>query len=154
LATDVAAFRAFMETCLGARVTELIQLDNGRTAGCWFMVSNKTYDLACTEDHSGGLARLRHVTYATDTGEDILRAADMVLENGVHIETGPHEHALQGTFFLYVWEPAGNRDHLRAACLLAMRCWCGSWPVRILGRLTGLAGLIPWPPQPGGCRSR
>ena len=25
------------------------------------------------------------------------------------IETGPHKHAIQGTFFLYVWEPAGNR---------------------------------------------
>ncbi len=112
LATDVAAFRVFMETCLGARVTEMIQLDNGRTGGCWFTVNNKTYDLACTEDHGGGLARLHHVTYATDTREDILRAADIFLENGVHIETGPHKHAIQGTFFLYVWEPAGNRVEL------------------------------------------
>ena len=53
--------------------------------------------------------RLHHVTYATDQREDILRAADIFLENGVHIETGPHKHAIQGTFFLYVWEPAGNR---------------------------------------------
>lgn len=112
LATDVAEFRRFMETCLGSRVTEMIQLDNGRTGGCWFTVNNKTYDLACTEDHSGGQARLHHVTYATDTREDILRAADIFLENGVHIETGPHKHAIQGTFFLYVWEPAGNRVEL------------------------------------------
>ncbi len=112
LATDVAEFRRFMETCLGSRVTEMIQLDNGHTGGCWFTVNNKTYDLACTEDHSGGQARLHHVTYATDTREDILRAADIFLENGVHIETGPHKHAIQGTFFLYVWEPAGNRVEL------------------------------------------
>lgn len=115
LATDVAEFRRFMETCLGSRVTEMIQLDNGRTGGCWFTVNNKTYDLACTEDHSGGHARLHHVTYATDTREDILRAADIFLENGVHIETGPHKHAIQGTFFLYVWEPAGNRVELANA---------------------------------------
>ena len=25
------------------------------------------------------------------------------------IETGPHKHAIQGTFFLYVYEPGGNR---------------------------------------------
>jgi catechol 2,3-dioxygenase len=112
LAADVAAFRRFMETCLGSRVTEMIQLDNGRTGGCWFTVNNKTYDLACTEDHGGGHGRLHHVTYATDTREDILRAADIFLENGVHIETGPHKHAIQGTFFLYVWEPAGNRVEL------------------------------------------
>ncbi|MBD1204944.1 MAG: VOC family protein [Rhodobacteraceae bacterium] len=120
LAADVAEFRRFMETCLGSRVTEMIQLDNGRIGGCWFTVNNKTYDLACTEDHSGGShveggGRLHHVTFATDQREDILRAADIFLQNGVHIETGPHKHAIQGTFFLYVWEPAGNRVELANA---------------------------------------
>ena len=27
----------------------------------------------------------------------------------MHIETGPHKHAVQSTFFLYVREPTGNR---------------------------------------------
>jgi len=115
LSEDVTEFRRFMETCLGSRVTEYIQLDNGRLGGCWFTVNNKTYDLACTEEHGGGMGRLHHVTYATDQREDILRAADIFLENGVHIETGPHKHAIQGTFFLYVWEPAGNRVELANA---------------------------------------
>ena len=112
LSNDVTEFKRFMETCLGSRVTEMIQLDNGRIGGCWFTVNNKTYDLACTEEHGRGQGRLHHVTYATDQREDILRAADIFLENGVHIETGPHKHAVQGTFFLYVWEPAGNRVEL------------------------------------------
>ncbi|MDA8767815.1 VOC family protein [Planktomarina temperata] len=112
LATNVEEFRRFMETCLGSRVTEMIQLDNGRIGGCWFTVNNKTYDLACTEEHSAGTGRFHHLTYATDQREDILRAADIFLENGVHIETGPHKHAIQGTFFLYIWEPAGNRIEL------------------------------------------
>lgn len=115
LASDVSEIRRFMETCLGSRVTEMIQLDNGRIGGCWFTVNNKTYDLACTEEHGGGHGRLHHVTYATDQREDILRAADLFLEAGVHIETGPHKHAIQGTFFLYVWEPAGNRVELANA---------------------------------------
>ncbi|PRX35196.1 catechol 2,3-dioxygenase [Meinhardsimonia xiamenensis] len=115
LAEDVSVFRDFMLTCLGSRITELIQLDNGRIGGCWFTVNNKTYDLACTEEHGGGMGRLHHVTYATDQREDILRAADIFLQNGVHIETGPHKHAIQGTFFLYVWEPAGNRVELANA---------------------------------------
>jgi len=115
LSSDVTEFRRFMETCLGSRVTEYIQLDNGRIGGCWFTVNNKTYDLACTEEHGGGNGRLHHVTYATDQREDILRAADIFLQNGVHIETGPHKHAIQGTFFLYVWEPAGNRVELANA---------------------------------------
>ncbi|MFN3641967.1 MAG: carboxyltransferase domain-containing protein [Gemmobacter sp.] len=85
LATDVTEFRRFMETCLGSRVTEMIRLDNGRIGGCWFTINNKTYDLACTEEHGGGpsterLARLHHVTYATDQREDILRAADAITD--------------------------------------------------------------------------
>ena len=112
LATDVSQFRAFMETCLGSRVTEMIQLDNGRIGGAWFTVNNKTYDLACTEEHGNADGRFHHLTYATDQREDILRAADIFLENGVHIETGPHKHGIQGTFFLYVWEPAGSRIEL------------------------------------------
>jgi catechol 2,3-dioxygenase len=115
LAEDVTVFRDFMQTVLGSRVTEQIQLDNGRLGGCWFTVNNKTYDLACTEEHGKGENRLHHVTYAADQREDILRAADIFLENGVHIETGPHKHAIQGTFFLYVWEPAGNRVELANA---------------------------------------
>lgn len=115
LSSDVSEFRRFMQECLGSRVTEMIQLDNGRIGGCWFTINNKTYDLACTEEHGGGVGRLHHVTYATDQREDILRAADVFLQNGVHIETGPHKHAVQGTFFLYVWEPAGNRVELANA---------------------------------------
>jgi catechol 2,3-dioxygenase len=109
LATDVSAMRDFMVGALGSRVTEQILLDNGRLAGCWFTVNNKSYDMAVTEDHAGARGRFHHVTYAVDQRDDVLRAADIFLENGVFIETGPHKHAIQGTFFLYVYEPAGNR---------------------------------------------
>lgn len=115
LGEDVTAFRKFVDTCLGHYVTEYIQLDNGRLGGCWFTCNNKTYDLVCSEERGGGNGRLHHVTYATDQREDILRAADIYLENGVHIETGPHKHAIQGSFFLYAWEPAGNRIELANA---------------------------------------
>jgi catechol 2,3-dioxygenase len=109
LANDVSAIRDWMPKALGSRVSEYIQLDNGRLGGCWFTVNNKTYDIAYTEDHTGSSGRFHHVTYAVDQREDVLRAADIFLENGIHIETGPHKHAVQGTFFLYVYEPAGNR---------------------------------------------
>ena len=109
LAPTVEPIEEFMVRALGSRVTEKIVLDDGSLAGCWFTVNNKTYDLACTNDHTGIPARFHHLTYAADQREDVLRAADIFLENGVHIETGPHKHAIQGTFFLYVWEPAGNR---------------------------------------------
>ncbi len=109
LARDVGAIRDFLPKALGSRVTEQIMLDSGDVAGCWFTVNNKSYDIAYTRDHHGASGRFHHVTYALDQREHVLEAADIFLENGVHIETGPHKHAIQQTFFLYVYEPAGNR---------------------------------------------
>jgi catechol 2,3-dioxygenase len=115
LAQDVAAIRDWMPKALGSRVTEEIRLDNGTYGGCWFTVNNKSYDIAYTTDNTPSRGRFHHVTYAVDQREDVLRAADICLENGVHIKTGPHKHAIQGTFFLYVYEPAGNRVEIANA---------------------------------------
>jgi len=109
LTSDVAELRRFMEDVLGHRTTEMIVLDSGQEAGVWVTCNNKSYDLAFTLDHYGAKGRFHHVTYALDSREEILRAADIFLEAGVHIETGPHKHAIQQTFFLYVYEPGGNR---------------------------------------------
>ena len=109
LAGDVGAIRDFMPKALGSRITEQIVLDTGQVAGCWFTVNNKSYDVAYTRDTAGGHGRFHHITYAVDQREHVLEAADVFLENGVFIETGPHKHAIQQTFFLYVYEPAGNR---------------------------------------------
>lgn len=109
LAQDVGAIRDFLPKALGSRVTEEIRLDDGTFGGCWFTVNNKSYDIAYTKDKTSARGRFHHVTYALDQREQVLQAADVFLENGVFIETGPHKHAIQQTFFLYVYEPAGNR---------------------------------------------
>jgi catechol 2,3-dioxygenase len=109
LAADIRANRIFFESCLGCRLTEQIVLDDGTEAGMWLTVTNKSYDFAYTLDHTGASGRLHHLTYAVDSREEILRAADIFLDNNIFIETGPHKHAIQQTFFLYVYEPGGNR---------------------------------------------
>ncbi len=115
LVTDVTKTREFLDTCLGMRCTEQIMLDSGVEAGAWMTATNKTYDIAFTRDNTGTPGRFHHVTYAVDSREDILRCADIFLEAGVFIETGPHKHAVQQTFFLYVWEPGGNRIEIANA---------------------------------------
>ena len=115
LAADVRALRLFFEDVLGMRTTEMIVLDNGDEAGAWVTTTNKSYDLAFTSDHYGARGRFHHLTYAVDSREDVLRGADIFLENGIYIETGPHKHAIQQTFFLYVYEPGGNRVEVDSA---------------------------------------
>jgi len=112
LTADVPATAAFLSDALGARCTEQIVKDDGSPQAIWYSVGHKTYDLVYTEDWTGTRGRLHHLAFATDTREEILRAADVCLDAGIHIETGPHKHAIQQTFFLYVWEPGGNRIEL------------------------------------------
>ena len=109
LAADIAANREFFQKNLGFRLTEQIVLDSGIEAGMWMTSNNKSYDFAYTREAHGVKGRFHHLTFALDSREEILRAADIFLEAGVYIETGPHKHAVQQTFFLYVWEPGGNR---------------------------------------------
>jgi catechol 2,3-dioxygenase len=109
LGVDVVANRNFLRDTLGALVTEQIVLDSGEIAGSWTTFTNKGYDAVYTKDRTGTSGRLHHLAFAVDTRADILRAADIALDSGVFIETGPHKHAIQQTLFLYVYEPGGNR---------------------------------------------
>ncbi len=110
-AADIRAFRDFQLATLGGILTETIvdDLETMNPRAVWFMVNSKSYDLAVTLDYLGAKARFHHVTYAVNSREEVLIAADICLENGIQIETGPHKHTIQQTFFLYVYEPGGNR---------------------------------------------
>ena len=112
LAQDSNSCGDFMVNQLGARITERIQLDDGTYSAVWTHFAQKSYDVVYTNDWTGTRGRLHHIAFKTDTREDILRAADIALDKGVFIETGPHKHAIQQTFFLYLYEPGGNRIEL------------------------------------------
>jgi catechol 2,3-dioxygenase len=114
-AADVRPNREYLQETLGGRVTEQIVFSDGSEKGAWLAFMNKTYDVTYAEDAYGAHGRLHHLTYAVDNREAILRAADICLEHGVFIETGPHKHAIQQTFFLYVYEPGGNRIEIANA---------------------------------------
>src|ERR1700734_390549 len=93
---------------LGTPRTEQIRAKTGEQL-IWLTCTTKTYDLAAALDHSGVPGVFHHVTYRVPSREAVPRAADICLENGVYIETGPHKHAIQQTSFLYLYEPGGNR---------------------------------------------
>jgi catechol 2,3-dioxygenase len=109
LAVSPAENRRFLESTLGLRLTEQIVLDDGVEAGVWLASNQKSYDLTYTRDATGTRGRLHHIAFFVDQREDVLRGADIFLEHGVVMESGPHKHAIQQTFFLYTWEPGGNR---------------------------------------------
>jgi len=113
LAQDVKGCRLFFHELLGLRVTEQIVFED-EEMGAWLAATNKSYDIAFTRDRSKAHGRFHHLTYVMDSREDVLRAADILVEAGVAIETGPHKHAVGQTFFLYFYEPGGNRIEIGA----------------------------------------
>jgi len=109
LCAEVTPNRVFMAEQLGFRVREQVILDDGTEAGAWISVTPLVHDIAYTLDATRARGRLHHVAFWVDNREDVLRAADIFLEHGIFIETGPAKHAVTQGFFLYGYEPGGNR---------------------------------------------
>jgi catechol 2,3-dioxygenase len=109
LAADVRANRDFCEDVLGYRLYERIELDDGTEAGAWMSLSIAAHELIYVADAHGARGRLHHLAFWVDTREEVLRAADLFIDNGIEIEAAPSKHAIAQGFFLYGFEPGGNR---------------------------------------------
>jgi catechol 2,3 dioxygenase len=109
LAADVVANRRFAQDYLGFRLYEAIELDDGSEMGAWMSLTIAAHELIYVADHAGAYGRLHHLAFWVDTREEMLRASDLFLDNDVPIEQSPSKHAVAQGFFLYVYEPGGNR---------------------------------------------
>ena len=109
LAKDVEPNRRFAEDLLGYRLYEAIRLNDGTESGAWMSLSIMAHELIYVADHAGMNGRLHHFAFWVDTREEMLRAADFFLDHDVPIEQSPSKHAVAQGFFLYVYEPGGNR---------------------------------------------
>jgi catechol 2,3-dioxygenase len=109
LAADIKPNREFCQNALGYRLYEQVVLDDGTEAGAWMSLSIAGHELIYTADAMGAHGRLHHVAFWVDTREEVLRAADIFLENEVYIEASPAKHGIVQGMFLYGYEPGGNR---------------------------------------------
>jgi catechol 2,3-dioxygenase len=119
LCNDVRANRRFAETLLGMRLREQVVFNEGATEiGSWLSPSPVHHQLAYVLDARRGSARLHHFALWVDEREDVLRAADVLSEAGVFIEAGPAKHNNSQGFYLYSYEPGGNRIEIYAGSYL------------------------------------
>jgi catechol 2,3-dioxygenase len=109
LAADVAASREFAQRQLGYRLYEQVILDDGTEAGAWLSLTIAAHELIYVRDAYGVRGRLHHLAFWVDTREECLRAADVFVDAAVPIEAAPSKHAIAQGFFLYGFEPGGNR---------------------------------------------
>jgi catechol 2,3-dioxygenase len=119
LAKDVEANRKFATDLLGFQLREQVRFDQGKTEiGSWMSPTAVHHQMAYVVDVKGGHGRLHHFSLWVDNREDVLRAADILSENGIFIEAGPSKHNNSQGFYLYSYEPGGNRVEIYSGSYL------------------------------------
>ncbi|MGO2110844.1 MAG: VOC family protein [Pseudoclavibacter sp.] len=111
--SDVDAFAKWYNDVLGFRIMARTVLDEAPVSVFSVLTTNeKSHDLGVVLDGSTRAGRINHYAFWVDTREELLIAADTLLENGVGIEYGPSIHGIGEQNFLYYREPSSLRIEL------------------------------------------
>ena len=77
-------------------------------------VCERAHDMGLVWDPSPVPGRINHLAYWVDSREELLRAADVLLNQDVAIEFGPGKHGMGEQDYLYFREPGGMRIELNS----------------------------------------
>jgi catechol 2,3-dioxygenase len=75
-------------------------------------VCERAHDMGLVWDPTPASGRINHLAYWVDSREELLRAADVLLNQDVEIEFGPGKHGMGEQDYLYFREPSGMRIEL------------------------------------------
>ena len=109
-ARDVDAFVDWYTEVLGFRFMARTVLDEAPISVFSVLTTNeKSHDLGVVLDGSTREGRVNHYAFWVDQREDLLQAADVLMENGTPMEYGPSIHGIGEQNFLYFREPSSLR---------------------------------------------
>lgn len=109
-ASDVEGFTQWYASTLGFRIMARTYLDDTPLNFFSVLTTNeKSHDLGVLLDSSSVSGRVHHIAFWVDHPEDLNRTADLMLENGTAIESGPSVHGIGEQHFLYFREPSSLR---------------------------------------------
>ncbi|MBN9193526.1 VOC family protein [Microbacterium sp.] len=111
--SDVDGFAQWYRDVLGFRIMARTVLDEAPISVFSVLTTNeKSHDLGVVLDGSTRAGRVNHYAFWVDTREELLIAADTLMERGVPIEYGPSIHGIGEQTFLYYREPSSLRIEL------------------------------------------
>jgi catechol 2,3-dioxygenase len=101
---------------LGHRFTEYIVAEENQDLVVFAMTTtvHLAHDMAFVLDAPHARGRINHVAFWVDQREELLRVAEVFLDQDVPIEFGPGRHGMGEQDYLYVREPSGLRVELNA----------------------------------------
>lgn len=109
LVDDVAAEQTWLSGVLGIRHRYYVTGEGGQRLGSWLSRTNISHELALMRNREQSGSRLHHIGYYLNSPDEVIRAATILVENGIEIEWGPGCHGTSGAIFVYCFEPSGNR---------------------------------------------
>ncbi|WP_460774260.1 VOC family protein [Microbacterium sp. GXF7504] len=114
-ASDVDAFAQWYSDVLGFRIMARTELEEAPVSVFSVLTTNeKSHDLGVVLDGSTRAGRVNHFAFWYDTREEMLIAADLLMENGTMIEYGPTIHGIGEQSFLYYRDPSTMRIEINS----------------------------------------
>jgi len=112
MASDVEENQTFLQNALGFDLREIKLGEEKKQIGAWLSVSNLVHEIAVMHDATGSNGRLHHLAFWYGYPQNIFDLADACVDYGIEIEMGPGKHGATQAYFLYIFEPGGNRIEL------------------------------------------
>ena len=109
LAADVRANRTFAQDVLGYRLYERIELDDGTETGAWMSLSIAAHELIYVADAYGATGDSTTSRSGWTPARSAFVPPTSSSTHDVPIEAAPSKHGVAQGFFLYGFEPGGNR---------------------------------------------
>ncbi|MDQ0218020.1 catechol 2,3-dioxygenase [Peribacillus cavernae] len=109
MCSNVTQNKNFMADELGFKLRENILMNDGLEMGAWMSVSPLVHEIALMKDLGGAKGRFHHIAYWYGYPQHLMDLADLLVENDIVIEAGPGKHGVSQAYFMYVFEPGGNR---------------------------------------------
>lgn len=114
-ASDVDGFAKWYSEILGFRIMATTTLEHAPITVFGVLTTNeKSHDLGIVVDTSSTPGRIHHLAFWVDHPEDLVRIADLMIENGTPIEFGPSIHGIGEQHFLYFREPSRLRIEMNS----------------------------------------
>lgn len=111
-APDIQGFVDWYSETLGFRAMGYSRFEvNGKLLTFWggLTTNEKSHDLGVLLDSSDLSGRIHHYAWWLDTRDELIRGADILMENGTPMEYGPGIHGIGEQVFLYFRDPSGLR---------------------------------------------
>lgn len=112
LCSNVTPNRRFMEDALGFKLREQKIGQRGEEVGAWLSVSPLVHEIGLMRDATGSKGRFHHIAFWYGYPQHLMDLAELCAEYDVTIEAGPGKHGTTQAYFMYVFEPGGNRVEL------------------------------------------